>query len=89
MGLFCRTLVVWCNHKQERESQMGYLEMFEMNENGAGWVSFESVSFADKVELQLGLDTNNYTLACVVCLVPIKSGMGHSYCDRHNPRKEN
>ena len=63
---------------------MSDLQVFQMDNNGAGWVSFDSLPFADKVELQLALDTNAPSqLLCVVCLVPIPSGLGHCYCDKH------
>lgn len=63
---------------------MDSLQVFTMDNDGAGWVPLDSLPFADKVELQLALDTNApMQLLCVVCLVPIPSGMGHCYCDKH------
>lgn len=65
---------------------MGYVEVFQMDNEGAGWVSLDELSIGDKIELELALATNAPTqLLCVVCLVPIASGQGHCYCDRHKP----
>ena len=36
---------------------MGSLEIFEMNENGAGWVSLENASTSTKLDLELALLT--------------------------------
>lgn len=36
---------------------MGYVQVFQMDNEGAGWVDLDSLPFSDKVELQLALDT--------------------------------
>ena len=66
---------------------MGYVQVFQMDNEGAGWVDLDSLPFSDKVELELSLATVAPSqLLCVVCLVPIASGQGHCYCDSHRPR---
>lgn len=66
---------------------MGYLEVFQMDNEGAGWVSLDELSIGDKMEIELSLMSNTpaVQLLCVVCLIPIASGQGHSYCERHKP----
>ena len=34
---------------------MGYLEIFRMNENGAGWVDLSEASTAELLDIELGL----------------------------------
>ena len=34
---------------------MGYIEIFRMNENGAGWVDLSEASTAELLDLELGL----------------------------------
>lgn len=65
---------------------MGYLEVFEMNSNGAGWVDVNELPIGDVMELEIELATSTPTvqLLCAMCLVPIPSGMGHSFCNRCN-----
>jgi len=65
---------------------MGYLEVFEMNSNGAGWVDVNELPIGDVMELEIELATSApaVQLLCVSCLVPIPSGMGHSFCNRCN-----
>lgn len=65
---------------------MSEMEVFTMSENGAGWVPLSELSLADRVELDLAVvATPRVQLLCVVCGVPVASGMGHSYCVRHKP----
>ena len=65
---------------------MSYLEIFEMNSNGAGWVDVNELPIGDVMAIEIELATQPTTaqLLCVVCLVPIPSGMGHSFCANHN-----
>lgn len=71
---------------------MGYIEIFTMDENGAGWKDLSTLTVDERiaVEVEVGLALAGLTpiqLACVVCHVNIPSGMGHSYCDTHVPAK--
>ena len=34
---------------------MGYIEIFRMNENGAGWVDLSEATTAELLDLELGL----------------------------------
>jgi hypothetical protein len=69
-------------------NKMGYCEIFQMTPDGAGWTNLDDLSIGDKVELELALMTEpKVQLLCVVCLVPVPSGMGHSYCETHKPKK--
>lgn len=71
---------------------MGYIEVFTMDENGTGWKDLSELSLDEQiaVEVEVALALNNMSkvsLACVTCHIPIPSGMGHCYCDKHVPAK--
>lgn len=34
---------------------MGYIEIFRMNEEGAGWVDFSEITAEEKLTLEIGL----------------------------------
>jgi hypothetical protein len=54
---------------------MGYLEVFEMNSNGAGWVSLENASADTKLDLELAILTNApMQMLCFKCHTPIPKG---------------
>jgi hypothetical protein len=54
---------------------MGYLEIFEMNSNGAGWVSLENASADTKLDLELAILTNApMQMLCFKCHTPIPKG---------------
>lgn len=54
---------------------MGYLEVFEMNSEGAGWVSLENASADTKLDLELALITNApMQMLCFKCHTPIPRG---------------
>jgi len=54
---------------------MGYLEIFEMNSNGAGWVSLENASADTKLDLELAIITNApMQMLCFKCHTPIPKG---------------
>lgn len=59
------------------------LEFFEMNENGAGWVSVDELSIGDEIETLKALESSIIYLACPICLVPVASGQGTSKCEKH------
>ena len=65
---------------------MGKMEVFQMDSEGAGWTPIEELSVGDKVELELAIVSGKVQLLCVSCGVPVPSGMGHSYCERHKPK---
>ena len=54
---------------------MGYVEIFEMNSNGAGWVSLENASSDTKLDLELAILTNApMQMLCFKCHTPIPKG---------------
>jgi hypothetical protein len=54
---------------------MGYIEIFEMNENGAGWVSLENASADTKLDLELAILTKSeMKMLCFKCHVEIPRG---------------
>ena len=54
---------------------MANLEIFEMNENGAGWVSLENASQSTKLDLELAIITNApVQMLCFKCHTPIPKG---------------
>jgi hypothetical protein len=54
---------------------MATLEIFEMNENGAGWVSLENASQSTKLDLELAIITNApVQMLCFKCHTPIPKG---------------
>ena len=64
---------------------MGYLEIFEMNENGAGWVSLENASTSTKLDLELALLTKaEMKMLCFVCHKEIAKG---NVCVNHKNMK--
>ncbi len=62
---------------------MGYIEIFEMNSNGAGWTNLGDLPIGDVIEMEFELSTNpSVQLLCAFCLVPIPTGSG-SACGKH------
>jgi hypothetical protein len=60
---------------------MGYLEIFEMNSEGAGWVSLENASADTKLDLELAILTNApMQMLCFKCHTPIPKG---NVCVKH------
>ena len=54
---------------------MSTLEMFRINENGAGWVSLENATTSEKLDLELALLTKaEVKMLCFKCLVEIPRG---------------
>ena len=54
---------------------MGSLEIFRINENGAGWVSLENASASTKLDLGLALLTKaEVKMLCFKCHVEIPRG---------------
>jgi len=51
---------------------MANLEIFEMNENGAGWVSLENASASTKLDLEIALLTKaEVKMLCFKCHIEI------------------
>ena len=64
---------------------MGYIEIFEMNENGAGWVSLENASASSKLDLELAILTKaEMKMLCFVCHKEIAKG---NVCVNHKNMK--
>jgi hypothetical protein len=64
---------------------MGYLEIFEMNSEGAGWVSLENASADTKLDLELALLTKaEMKMFCFVCHTEISRG---NVCVNHKNKK--
>jgi hypothetical protein len=66
---------------------MGYLTFTEITPEGVTTKDISEISIGDEVETLMALDARAFTLACVVCLAPVQSGLGHSYCPTHTPNK--
>lgn len=64
---------------------MGYLTFTEITADGVTTKDISEISIGDEIETLMALKAGAFTLACVVCLVPIPSGMGHCYCEKHKP----
>jgi hypothetical protein len=60
---------------------MSYLEMISLDETGVTVTPIDEISIGDEIEILFALP--QATLACVVCLAPVQSGLGHSFCPRH------
>lgn len=54
---------------------MGYVKVFEMNENGAGWTDLENVSQSTKIDLEWALiNKAPVQMLCFKCHTPIPKG---------------
>ena len=64
---------------------MSTLEIFEMNNSGAGWVSLENASASTKLDLELALITKaEMKMLCFVCHKEIAKG---NVCVNHKDVK--
>jgi len=59
---------------------MANLEIFRLDENGAGWVDFSEATSDEKLNIELGLITNQVKMLCFVCHVEISRG---NVCANH------
>ena len=51
------------------------LEIFRIDENGAGWVSLENATISEKLDLELAIVTNApMQMLCFKCHTPIPRG---------------
>ena len=68
---------------------MGNLQVFQMDTDGAGWVSLSTLPVSERIALEVEADLANAgmserpTLLCFTCLRPIPSGTGSSFCSTH------
>ena len=53
---------------------MSKLEMFRIDENGAGWIDFNQATASEKLDVELGLLTNQMQMLCFKCHTPIPRG---------------
>ena len=61
------------------------LEIFRIDENGAGWVSLENATTSEKLDLELAIMTNaEMTMNCYWCHKPIPRG---NACVNHQNNK--
>lgn len=60
------------------------IEIFRLDENGAGWVDFDSATADEKLNIELGLLTKQVTLHCFKCHVEIPRG---NVCVNHKDVK--
>ena len=64
---------------------MGSLEIFRINENGAGWVSLENATTSEKLDLELAILTKaEMKMLCFVCHKEIAKG---NVCVNHKNAK--
>ena len=63
---------------------MGYIEIFRINENGAGWVDFDSATKDEKMNIELGLMLGDFQMLCFVCHKGIAKG---NACENHKNAK--
>ena len=68
---------------KERAYQMGYLTFTDITADGVTTKDISEISIGDEIETLMALEAGAFTLACVVCLTPVQSGLGHSFCPRH------
>lgn len=59
---------------------MANLEIFRIDENGAGWVDFSEATKDEKMSVELGIITNSMQMLCFKCHKPIPRG---NVCETH------
>ena len=67
---------------------MSDIEITTLDDDGST-KKFSELNDDEKISLEVDVDLalngfEKVTLLCIVCSVPIPSGMGHSYCETHN-----
>ena len=50
------------------------LEIFRINEQGAGWVDFSDATADEKLNVEIGILTNSFQMNCFVCHIGIPKG---------------
>jgi len=54
---------------------MGYIEIFRLDEQGAGWVDLSEATAQEKLDLELAIMTNApMQMQCFKCHTPIPKG---------------
>ena len=54
---------------------MGYIEIFRLDEQGAGWVDLSEATAQEKLDLELAIITNApMQMQCFKCHTPIPKG---------------
>lgn len=67
---------------------MGFIEVFVMNESGAGWKDLSELTTDERISLEVEVDlslagfSDPVQMLCYVCLTAIPSGTGNA-CERH------
>jgi hypothetical protein len=54
---------------KERITNKMSIEIFRINENGAGWVDFSEATKDEQMNIELGLMTKQFQMLCFVCHV--------------------
>ncbi|NBW21173.1 MAG: hypothetical protein EBR82_75750 [Caulobacteraceae bacterium] len=67
---------------------MGYIKAFIMDNQGAGWKSFDELTADELAELENAINTQESNIACVICFKPIPQGTGNT-CDTHKGQQPN
>lgn len=57
---------------------MADLEIFSMDENGAGWKKLSDLTQNEKLDLEIGLLFDDVKINCVVCFSEIEKGTGNT-----------
>ncbi|MFZ9376805.1 MAG: hypothetical protein ACO25K_06745 [Candidatus Fonsibacter ubiquis] len=60
------------------------IEIFRINENGAGWVDFSEATKDEQMNIELGLMTKQFQMLCFVCHKGIERG---NVCLTHKDAK--
>ena len=60
------------------------IEIFRLNEQGAGWVSIDEANHSEILDIELGLMTNQVQMLCFKCHTPIAKG---NVCVNHKDVK--
>ena len=50
------------------------IEIFRIDENGAGWVDFSTATKDEQMNIELGLMTKQFQMLCFVCHKGIERG---------------
>lgn len=70
---------------------MSELEIITLTEDGVSVKRLEELTADERLSLEVEVDLaemglEQVRLLCVVCLAPVASGQGHSFCPRHLPK---
>ncbi len=63
---------------------MATMEIFRINNEGAGWVPLSEATASEKLDIELGILTNQVTMHCFKCHVVIPRG---NVCVNHKDVK--